>query len=202
VSGEWAELSRAVTHALRHEPRLYELELDDEGWTPVDALAGALSVEPRWRDLSRAQLEAMIERADKQRHEIDGLRIRALYGHSVPGRIAKDVELALVVCFRFGFSDGHLQPLLTLTFADWHQRHEDMAMAPGKLRSPDSVNALVHLVQWVPAYLEFDDARALAVKAMWALGGIGSEAAHEALKSLASSECSVVAENAVAQLQK
>lgn len=89
MSGERAELSRAVSHALRHEPWLYELELDDEGWTPVDALVEALSVEPRWRDLSRAQLETMIERADKQRHEIDGNRIRALYGHSVPGRIAK-----------------------------------------------------------------------------------------------------------------
>jgi putative RNA 2'-phosphotransferase len=61
VSGEWAELSRAVSHALRHEPWLYELELDDEGWAPVDALVTALSQEPRWRALSRAQLETMIE---------------------------------------------------------------------------------------------------------------------------------------------
>jgi putative RNA 2'-phosphotransferase len=89
VSGDWIELSKAVSHALRHEPWLYELELDDEGWTPVDALVEALSQEPRWRELSRAQLETMIERAPKQRHEIDGSRIRALYGHSVPGRIAK-----------------------------------------------------------------------------------------------------------------
>jgi len=54
VSGDWIELSKAVSHALRHEPWLYELELDDEGWTPVDALVTALSQEPRWRDLSRA----------------------------------------------------------------------------------------------------------------------------------------------------
>ncbi|MDX6393966.1 MAG: putative 2-phosphotransferase [Streptosporangiaceae bacterium] len=89
MSGDCADLSRAVSHALRHEPWLYELELDDAGWTPVDALVKALSQEPRWRDLSRAQLETMIERAPKQRHEIDGSRIRALYGHSVSGRIAK-----------------------------------------------------------------------------------------------------------------
>jgi hypothetical protein len=121
---------------------------------------------------------------------------------AVERRDPVDVELALTVCFRFGFSDGHLQPLITLAFADWHQRHEDVAMALGKLRSSAAVNALVHLAQWVPAYLEFDDARALAVKAIWALGGIGGDAAHRALKSLASSECSIVAENAVAQLQK
>jgi len=28
-------LSKTVAHALRHEPWLYELELDEEGWTPV-----------------------------------------------------------------------------------------------------------------------------------------------------------------------
>lgn len=115
---------------------------------------------------------------------------------------ALDVELALVVCFRFGFSDAHLQPLTKLAFVDWHQRHEDVAMALEDLRSPDAVDALMHLAQWVPAYLEFDDARALAVKAIWALGAINDESAHRALNSLASSECSIVAENAVGQLQK
>ncbi len=89
MSGDWTELSKAVSHALRHEPWLYELELDHEGWIPVDALVKALARDPRWRDLSRAQLETMIERSPKQRHEIDGSRIRALYGHSVLGRIAK-----------------------------------------------------------------------------------------------------------------
>jgi HEAT repeat protein len=112
-----------------------------------------------------------------------------------------DVELALVVCFTFGFSDDHLQPLSALAFADWHQRHEDVASALGKLRSPASVDALAHLAQWVPAYLEFDDARALAVKAIWALGGIGGDA-HQVLTSLASSSRSTVSEAAVAQLQK
>lgn len=36
------KLSRAVSHALRHEPWLYELELDGEGWTSVDDLLQAL----------------------------------------------------------------------------------------------------------------------------------------------------------------
>lgn len=99
MSGEWAELSKAVSHALRHEPWLYELELDAAGWTPVDDLLAALSQEPRWRALSRAQLETMIEQAPKQRHEIDGSRIRALYGHSVPGRIVKEPAVPPAVLF-------------------------------------------------------------------------------------------------------
>lgn len=113
-----------------------------------------------------------------------------------------DVELALVVCFRFGFSDGHLPLLLTLASADWHQRHEDVATALGKIRSPASVDALAHLDEWVPDYLDYDDARALATKAIWALGSISGDAAHLALESLAQSDDSIVAESAKAQIEK
>lgn len=99
MSDDWTELSKAVSRALRHTPWIYELELDYEGWTPVEALLRALAREPRWRDLSRAHLESMIERMPKQRHEIDGSRIRALYGHSIPCRIAKTPGVPPAVLF-------------------------------------------------------------------------------------------------------
>ncbi|AKU15308.1 RNA 2'-phosphotransferase [Luteipulveratus mongoliensis] len=84
------DLSRAVSHALRHEPWLYELELDDEGWASVDQLLGALREEGGdWESVDRAALKRMLTTAAKRRHEIDGDRIRALYGHSVPGRIQR-----------------------------------------------------------------------------------------------------------------
>lgn len=84
------DLSRAVSHALRHEPWRYELELDEEGWAPVGQLIAALSENGgEWRSVDRASLERMIATATKRRHELDGDRIRALYGHSLPGRIQK-----------------------------------------------------------------------------------------------------------------
>ncbi|MBL7497963.1 RNA 2'-phosphotransferase [Frankia sp. CNm7] len=84
------DLSRAVSHALRHEPWLYELELDDEGWTPVDQLIAALREKGgRWTSVDRVSLERMLETATKPRHERDGERIRALYGHSLTGRIRR-----------------------------------------------------------------------------------------------------------------
>ncbi|HZX88363.1 MAG TPA: RNA 2'-phosphotransferase [Reyranella sp.] len=45
MSRKLNDLSRAVSHALRHEPWLYELELDEEGWTSVDALIAALQLD-------------------------------------------------------------------------------------------------------------------------------------------------------------
>lgn len=83
-------LSRLVSHALRHEPWIYELELDDEGWVSIDALLAAIHEQgPRWSRVGADDLVRMIASATKQRHEIDGHRIRALYGHSVPGRVVK-----------------------------------------------------------------------------------------------------------------
>jgi len=83
-------LSKAVSHALRHEPWLYELELDDEGWTDVQPLLSALrGQDPAWLNLQVADLEEMIRQSSKKRHELNGERIRALYGHSIPGKLKK-----------------------------------------------------------------------------------------------------------------
>ena len=70
-------LSRVVSHALRHEPWLYELELDDEGWTSVEGVLGALrSDRPEWNNLTETDLVRMIAASSKRRHEISGGRIQ------------------------------------------------------------------------------------------------------------------------------
>jgi len=78
-----------VSHALRHEPWVHELELDEQGWAPVGDLVAALRGEPGWRSLTVADVEAMVAGASKQRHELRDGRVRALYGHSLPGRIQR-----------------------------------------------------------------------------------------------------------------
>lgn len=88
--GRATRLSRIVSHALRHEPWVYELELDEAGWVGVDALLRAVrELGEEWSAMGREDLEAMLAGADKQRHELAGDRIRALYGHSLPGRIVR-----------------------------------------------------------------------------------------------------------------
>lgn len=81
-------LSKAVAHALRHDPAAYGLTLDENGWTSASDVVEALRRRSRrWTGLSYDALADMVEHGDKRRYELDGDRIRALYGHSLPGRV-------------------------------------------------------------------------------------------------------------------
>ena len=54
---EYRDLSRTLSHALRHEPWLYELELDDAGWVPVNVLINTLRMSNQeWSSLTAADL--------------------------------------------------------------------------------------------------------------------------------------------------
>ena len=93
-------LSKIVAHALRHEPWLYELELDDEGWTPVGALLmGLRGHGQRWRKLTEADLAQMVAGQAKQRYEIGNGRIRALYGHSTEAKIRKETAVPPTILY-------------------------------------------------------------------------------------------------------
>ena len=84
------ELSRTISHALRHQPWLYELELDEEGWVETDALLSALGQHrPEWQALTENDLQLLINSSDKRRFELTGGRIRALYGHSTSQKLLK-----------------------------------------------------------------------------------------------------------------
>lgn len=113
-----------------------------------------------------------------------------------------DVEVAMIVCFTFGFSARHLPLLIDLCVADWHQRHEDVVTALGKLRSPDAVDALLRAATWVPEYLQYDEHRALARNAIWALGKTPGDAAELALEQLSKDASEIVREGASAQLAR
>jgi putative RNA 2'-phosphotransferase len=80
-------LSKQIAVALRHKPWQFELELDAEGWAPVEQLLDALRDRREWREITRAELEALVAAQGKPRYELRGERIRALYGHSLPGKI-------------------------------------------------------------------------------------------------------------------
>lgn len=112
-----------------------------------------------------------------------------------------DVEMALIVGNTFGFTRSYLEPLIRLSSADWHQKHEDVVDALGQLGDPAAVAALYHATQWIPDYLDYDDSRALARKAVWAIGKTPGSEAEAALKRLAGSDDEIVREEAERQLR-
>jgi putative RNA 2'-phosphotransferase len=76
------EASKFLSYVLRHEPEAIGLILDREGWATIDDLV--LCAQRSGQILSDALIRQVVETNDKQRFAIstDGLRIRAVQGHS------------------------------------------------------------------------------------------------------------------------
>ena len=75
-------ISKRLSRHLRHAPHEIGLRLDPAGWVPVDELLAALAA--HGSPVTRAQLDRVVAGNDKQRFVVDGDRIRAQQGHSVP----------------------------------------------------------------------------------------------------------------------
>ena len=113
----------------------------------------------------------------------------------------EEVQCALVVGHAFGFAPSQADVLIRLLDADWHLSHEDLVSALDRLNTPEAVDSLYRATQWVPEYLSFDESRALAVKAIWALGKISSSDATAALRRLAATDHAVLRDAAKYQLE-
>lgn len=89
----YTKLSKEISYALRHAPWEYELEMDEEGWVPVEQLLEALKRRGNWNDISEGTLHEVIAHSEKKRFEIKDGRIRAFYGNSIPMKIVKEEKM-------------------------------------------------------------------------------------------------------------
>lgn len=121
---------------------------------------------------------------------------------AIDRRDADDVELALIVLSTFGVTMDGLGSLAQLSSADWHHSHEEVVTALGRLRTPAAVDALFQATQWIPGYLDFDESRALATKAIWALGRTPGPEAEQALIRLLNDDDETIRDEASAQLDR
>ncbi len=79
---DYIKLSKEISYALRHAPWEYELEMNEDGFVPLEQLLSAL-------EITRDDVIKVMEISEKKRLELDGDKIRALYGHSIPMHIKK-----------------------------------------------------------------------------------------------------------------
>ena len=84
------QISKVLAHALRHDPKLYGLSPDEEGWVELEDILAALRRKGRrWETLEIEDIKRVTKNNDKKRYEIAGKRIRAFYGHSLERKIIK-----------------------------------------------------------------------------------------------------------------
>ncbi|MEU2389204.1 RNA 2'-phosphotransferase [Streptomyces sp. NPDC007369] len=76
------KVSKYVSKHLRHQPERIGLVLDPHGWVEIDALLRAAAA--HGFPITRAELDHVVAANDKQRFAVDGTRIRANQGHTVP----------------------------------------------------------------------------------------------------------------------
>ncbi|GGO21887.1 putative RNA 2'-phosphotransferase [Microbispora rosea subsp. aerata] len=83
-------VSKYLAKHLRHRPERIGIELDAHGWVDIDVLLAAAA--SNGFPISRSELEQVVAGNDKRRYTIEGDRIRANQGHSVP----VDLDLPVV----------------------------------------------------------------------------------------------------------
>lgn len=82
MSKQHSAISKFLSFVLRHQPDAIGITLDLEGWTDITALIAAAANDGK--QLDRDMIQAVVTSSDKKRFAVsdDGLRIRAVQGHS------------------------------------------------------------------------------------------------------------------------
>ena len=75
-------VTRLLAYMLRHQPSDFDVQLDRQGWAPVEDVLRAL-IERTGDDLTEDDLESAIKAGDRARYDMQDGKICALYGHSV-----------------------------------------------------------------------------------------------------------------------
>ena len=113
-----------------------------------------------------------------------------------------DVEFAFIIAGNFNLvNENYLDMMIKLMKEDWHVTHECIASYMQQLKSPKTIDCLYEAALTDFPYLEFDEAYALAVKCIWALGEINTPESYEKLKLLTQSNNEIIKENAIYQLE-
>lgn len=75
-------ITRSLAYMLRHQPEEFDLEVDEFGYAEVDDVVRALN-ERLGESVDEEDVRDAVLGGDRQRYEIEGTKIRALYGHSI-----------------------------------------------------------------------------------------------------------------------
>ena len=75
-------LSKFLSLVLRHRPDDYGLAMDEQGFVDFESLIDVLVAEDIVAETAEQDVLELVEGSERRRFQIDGGKIRALYGHS------------------------------------------------------------------------------------------------------------------------
>ena len=110
----------------------------------------------------------------------------SLLDASLTSRDPDDVFFGNYLIGHFGAEEVPLGTLHALLRADWHRSHEDLVQILSKRGDPESAVPLFEAATARYNYLDYDDSFTLGRKSIFALARLGTEAAQELLRRLAS----------------
>lgn len=130
------EISKLLSHVLRHAPERLGIALDANGWTSVDVLIAR--AREQGFAIDRPILEAVVATSDKKRFTLseDGLLIRAAQGHSVAVDLGLQPSEPPEILFH-GTAQGNLASILAEGLKPGKRQHvhlsfdEDTAIKVG-----------------------------------------------------------------------
>lgn len=126
-------LSKKLSLLLRHQPELYGLHLDEQGWCSIAELLDAFA--KKGQDLTLEMLLEVVQENDKQRFAFspDGLRIRASQGHSIDVELGYEPQVPPGVLFH-GTTDRNLTSILSIGVIKGKRHHVHLSPDPETAR--------------------------------------------------------------------
>ncbi len=157
-------ITRSLAFMLRHQPEKFDLELDSHGFAELDDVVRALN-ERLGEPVEDEDVQEAVRSGDRPRYEIQGTRVRALYGHSIPvepGPSSKPPEVLYVAvpeqeverARRFGLRGGRRR------FLHLGNTRED-ALESGRRAARDYTVLLIRALDAWEEGISFYDRRSL-----------------------------------------
>ncbi|WP_037087325.1 RNA 2'-phosphotransferase [Neorhizobium vignae] len=121
------EISKLLSHVLRHAPERLGIVLDTNGWTSVDILIA--KAREQGFAIDRPILEAVVASSDKKRFTLseDGQLIRAAQGHSVAVDLGLELSEPPEVLFH-GTARDNLEPIMVEGLKPGKRQHVHLSL--------------------------------------------------------------------------
>jgi len=142
------KLSRYVSYLLRHNPE--DLEMDEKGFVELEQLL--FKVKRRFPEADRNLLTEIVNKSERQRFEIVGSKIRALYGHTIDVHVALKEDRKIALLFH-GTTPEAAKEILRKGLEPMKRQWvhlsptEEIARDVGKRRTPSPMILVIDAVQ-------------------------------------------------------